>query len=94
MTGNLAVRLSVFFIRGYQKFISPWLGARCRFYPTCSQYAVLALTEWGFFKGLWLTVKRLARCGPWHEGGYDPPPGQKAKKAKKKISNLNPDCDR
>ncbi|MDR1977395.1 MAG: membrane protein insertion efficiency factor YidD [Synergistaceae bacterium] len=74
---NVVVRVSILLIRGYQKCISPLLGVRCRFYPTCSQYAILALREWGFFKGVWLTVKRLARCGPWHEGGYDPPPRKK-----------------
>jgi len=71
---NVAVRVSILLLRGYQKCISPLLGTRCRFYPSCSQYAILAMTEWGFFKGAWLTVKRLVRCGPWHEGGYDPPP--------------------
>lgn len=71
---SAAVRAAVLLIRGYQKFISPLLGARCRFYPSCSQYAVLALTEWGLFRGVWLTARRLMKCGPWHEGGYDPPP--------------------
>ncbi|MDR2136764.1 MAG: membrane protein insertion efficiency factor YidD [Synergistaceae bacterium] len=74
---NVVVGGIVCLIRGYQKFISPLLGVRCRFYPSCSQYAIIALTEWGVFKGLWLTIKRLARCGPWHEGGYDPPPRKK-----------------
>ncbi|MDR2178964.1 MAG: membrane protein insertion efficiency factor YidD [Synergistaceae bacterium] len=83
MKGNWVVGLSVFLIRGYQKCISPWLGARCRFYPTCSQYAILVLREWGFFKGMWLTVKRLAKCGPWHEGGYDPPPRKKQREESK-----------
>jgi putative membrane protein insertion efficiency factor len=71
---SAAVRAAVLLIRSYQKFISPLLGGRCRFYPSCSQYAVLALTEWGLFRGVWLTAGRLMRCGPWHEGGYDPPP--------------------
>jgi putative membrane protein insertion efficiency factor len=71
---NLAVRVSVCLIRGYQRWLSPLLGAHCRFYPSCSQYALLAMTEWGFFKGLWLSVRRLVKCGPWHEGGCDPVP--------------------
>ena len=71
---NLAVRVSVLLIQGYQKCVSPLLGTRCRFYPSCSRYAIQAMTERGFFKGAWLAVKRIARCGPWHEGGYDPPP--------------------
>jgi putative membrane protein insertion efficiency factor len=71
---NLAVRVSVCLIRGYQKCFSPFLGNRCRFYPSCSQYALLAITEWGFFEGLRLSARRLLKCGPWHEGGYDPVP--------------------
>ena len=66
--------LAILLIRGYQIFLSPLLGARCRFYPTCSQYALIVFREWGFFKGGALTLKRLLKCGPWHEGGYDPPP--------------------
>lgn len=65
---------AIILIRGYQIFLSPLLGARCRFYPTCSQYALIVFREWGFFKGGALTLKRLLKCGPWHEGGYDPPP--------------------
>ena len=71
---NFVVRISILLIQCYQKYVSPLLGMRCRFYPSCSRYAILAMTEWGFFKGAWLTIKRLARCGPWNEGGYDPPP--------------------
>lgn len=71
---SLPSRLAVLLIRGYQIFLSPFLGKNCRFYPTCSQYAMIVYQEWGFFKGTWLTVCRLAKCGPWHEGGYDPPP--------------------
>jgi len=78
---NIATRISILLVRGYQICISPLLGKRCRFYPTCSQYAILAMTEWGFFKGVWLTIKRLAKCGPWHEGGYDPPPQKNPQKA-------------
>ena len=61
-------------VRGYQVLISPLLGRNCRFYPTCSQYALIALRDWGLFRGGWLTLRRLLRCGPWSEGGYDPPP--------------------
>lgn len=81
MGKNYVVEFAVCLIRGYQKCISPLLGARCRFYPSCSQYAILSMTEWGFFRGAWLTVKRLVKCGPWHEGGYDPPP-QKTNKTR------------
>ena len=58
----------------YQRFVSPLLGTRCRFYPSCSNYALQAVQDYGTFHGAWLTVKRLARCHPWHPGGYDPVP--------------------
>jgi uncharacterized protein len=61
-------------IRGYQWLLRPFLGAgaTCRFYPTCSCYAHEAITRYGAWRGLCLTVARLSRCHPWHEGGYDP----------------------
>ncbi|MDD2776240.1 MAG: membrane protein insertion efficiency factor YidD [Gallionella sp.] len=61
-------------IHGYQYFISPLSPPSCRFVPSCSQYAVDALTRYGFMKGSWLSIKRIARCNPWHSGGYDPIP--------------------
>jgi len=61
-------------IQGYRFFLSPFLGRNCRFYPTCSQYAMEALSEHGFLKGFWLTVIRICKCAPWHPGGYDPVP--------------------
>ncbi|MFY9259429.1 MAG: membrane protein insertion efficiency factor YidD [Gallionella sp.] len=61
-------------IHGYQYFISPLSPPSCRFVPSCSQYAVDALTRYGLIKGSWLSVKRIARCNPWHTGGYDPIP--------------------
>nr|WP_277999062.1 membrane protein insertion efficiency factor YidD [Moorella sulfitireducens] len=60
------------FIRLYQIFLSPFLGNNCRFYPSCSQYAVEAITKYGILKGSIISLKRLARCHPWHPGGYDP----------------------
>ncbi len=66
-------RLMILLVRLYQVLISPFLPANtCRFYPTCSQYSIDAFTKYGFVKGLWLTLRRIARCHPWHEGGYDP----------------------
>lgn len=56
----------------YQKFISPLKPSTCRFYPTCSQYSKQAIEKYGVIKGLWLTIKRLAKCHPFHPGGYDP----------------------
>lgn len=61
-------------IRGYQIFISPWLPATCRYYPTCSTYFLEALQRYGFFKGSKLGILRILRCHPFHEGGYDPVP--------------------
>ncbi|MEL6392360.1 MAG: membrane protein insertion efficiency factor YidD [Bacteroidota bacterium] len=61
-------------IRFYQLFISPWLGARCRYQPTCSHYAIEALKEWGAIKGSWLAMKRIGKCHPWGGSGYDPVP--------------------
>ncbi|MGB9661952.1 MAG: membrane protein insertion efficiency factor YidD [Moorellaceae bacterium] len=61
-------------IKGYQKLISPWLGKHCRFYPSCSDYACQAIARYGLYRGGWLAVKRIGRCHPWSEGGYDPVP--------------------
>lgn len=64
----------ILLIKLYQWIISPWLGSRCRYTPTCSQYAIEALKKYGPVKGLWLTIKRIARCHPWGGHGYDPVP--------------------
>ncbi len=61
-------------IRVYQKAISPYLPSACRFYPTCSAYAYEAITKYGPFKGAFLAIKRIFRCHPFHEGGFDPVP--------------------
>jgi len=66
-------------IRGYQLLISPWLGSHCRFYPTCSEYALIAIKTHGAFRGLVLSIKRIFRCHPWHPGGFDPVPERKNK---------------
>ena len=63
-----------FLIRAYQLAVSPWLGAHCRFYPSCSAYTLEAVAEHGSVRGSWLGLKRLARCHPFHSGGYDPVP--------------------
>lgn len=70
----LLVAPFVALIRVYQYAISPMLGRSCRFEPSCSEYAVGALRRHGLFKGLWLALRRLGRCHPWHPGGYDPVP--------------------
>ncbi len=66
--------LAAFLIRIYQWTVSPLLGPRCRFYPSCSQYAHEALLRFGLVRGGWLALKRLGRCHPWHAGGIDPVP--------------------
>lgn len=64
----------VLLIRFYRKFLSPLKPPTCRFYPTCSAYALQAYQKYGFFKGTYLTVRRLLKCHPFHPGGYDPLP--------------------
>ncbi len=71
---SVAVRVLSAPIRFYQRFISPALPPTCRYYPSCSAYAVGALQEHGALRGLWLAVRRIGRCHPWHAGGYDPVP--------------------
>lgn len=66
--------LFVGLIRIYQKLVSPGLGANCRYSPTCSSYAAEAITRFGVVKGGWLGMKRVGRCHPLREGGYDPVP--------------------
>ncbi|WP_332733222.1 membrane protein insertion efficiency factor YidD [Flavihumibacter sp.] len=61
-------------IRFYKWGISPILGPKCRFTPTCSQYSLDAFRKYGIFKGFWLTIKRIGRCHPWGGSGYDPVP--------------------
>lgn len=68
------VRAVIGAIEMYRHMISPLRPASCRFMPTCSQYAVDALTHHGLLRGGWLAVKRLGKCGPWHHGGWDPIP--------------------
>jgi len=68
-------------IRGYQRALSPLLGSRCRFYPSCSQYALEALETHGLIHGLWLSARRLARCHPLNPGGFDAVPPPKCNKA-------------
>ncbi|HMQ47515.1 MAG TPA: membrane protein insertion efficiency factor YidD [Saprospiraceae bacterium] len=61
-------------IRFYRVAISPMLGPKCRFQPTCSRYAMDAIEEWGIFKGSWLALRRIFKCHPWGPFGYDPVP--------------------
>ncbi|NEQ51720.1 MAG: membrane protein insertion efficiency factor YidD [Leptolyngbya sp. SIO3F4] len=61
-------------IRGYQIFISPLFPATCRYTPSCSNYALVAVERFGPLRGTWMAIKRIFRCNPWHKGGYDPVP--------------------
>ena len=70
MLGKLMVGL----IKLYQWVLSPLLGQRCRFYPTCSQYAIEAIQKHGALRGAFYTIRRLSKCHPWHDGGHDPVP--------------------
>ena len=67
-------RILMAIILFYQKQISPFLGKNCRFSPTCSQYALQAIQKYGALRGGWLTLKRILRCNPFCNGGYDPVP--------------------
>lgn len=67
-------RVLVWLLRGYQLLLSPMLGQNCRFYPTCSNYAIEALHRHGAARGGWLAVRRVCRCHPWNPGGADPVP--------------------
>ena len=61
-------------IKLYRYAISPYLAPSCRFSPTCSSYAIEAIQRFGIFRGSWLAMRRISRCHPWHEAGYDPVP--------------------
>ncbi len=67
----------VFLIRVYQYLLSPWFGTQCRFYPTCSEYARMAILEYGSMKGSALALRRVLKCHPWHAGGVDLVPDTK-----------------
>jgi uncharacterized protein len=69
---QLIKKILIGLLAAYRYLISPWLGNRCRFYPSCSAYAQEAIQELGIFKGIILTTWRLLRCHPFHPGGYDP----------------------
>ena len=72
MISKIPVYLATFLIKVYRYAISPILPSSCRFYPSCSEYAIEALGKYGLVKGSWLTLKRIARCHPLSAGGHDP----------------------
>ncbi|HRG62439.1 MAG: membrane protein insertion efficiency factor YidD [Neisseriales bacterium] len=67
-------KLAILLVRSYQLLISSWLPPSCRYTPSCSQYAIIALNKYGIIKGFCLTVRRLSRCHPWGGSGHDPVP--------------------
>lgn len=71
---GLAIRFLQFLVRGYQLLASPLAGRRCRFHPSCSEYALEVLERQGAVQGSWLTLRRLLKCHPFHPGGIDLPP--------------------
>jgi uncharacterized protein len=75
-TARPGARLALALIRGYQRFLSPFLGPSCRFHPTCSAYAVTAIERHGLVRGGWLALRRIGRCHPFSAGGHDPVPGE------------------
>jgi len=70
----MVAKLGILIIRFYQVAISPYFPASCRYTPTCSHYGIEALQKHGFFKGSWMTIRRIGRCHPWSAGGFDPVP--------------------
>lgn len=73
---SFAARPLIFLVKGYRLLLSPWLGLACRFEPTCSVYSIEALRTHGAARGSYLTLRRLARCHPWCDGGHDPVPAK------------------
>lgn len=72
LLANGSLKFLLLLLQSYRYLISPWLGNHCRFYPSCSAYALEALTHFGITQGIWMTLRRLLRCHPFHPGGYDP----------------------
>jgi len=76
--------LIIALLRAYRFAISPLYGQVCRYHPSCSAYALEAVTEHGSIKGSWLAVRRIARCNPWSRGGYDPVPPKSSRRVSRR----------
>lgn len=77
---STAQKIAIKLVKGYQMLLSPLLGNNCRFDPTCSFYAIEAINRFGVLKGCWLAGKRILKCHPLHQGGFDPVPLNKKEK--------------
>ena len=86
---SVAARLLVVLLNFYRRFISPLLGPRCRFYPSCSAYALEAVQLHGALRGSWLAARRLSRCHPFHAGGLDPVPGSGTRTELKSVDPMS-----
>lgn len=86
----LAARLLLALIRFYQRYLSPFLGGQCRFFPSCSHYALACIEGHGALQGFLLSVKRLCKCHPLHPGGHDPPPPPLPKRGPAPGASRNP----
>jgi len=71
---SLPLKVALALVGFYRKYVSPAFPPTCRYVPTCSEYAMIALQRYGFLKGSWMAIKRICRCHPWHPGGFDPVP--------------------
>jgi len=80
---RMVTKMVIGMIRGYQRWISPHKGSSCRFYPTCSAYSLTAYERYGFWKGTWLTLRRIMKCHPFHSGGVDYVPEEKVESKNK-----------
>lgn len=85
---GVVARALVGLLRFYQRFISPLIPPSCRFAPSCSEYAVRALSTHGVVYGTWLTVRRLLRCAPWHPGGWDPVPPRRSRTSERRTADM------
>ena len=83
---SLLQKSLIFLLQVYRYLISPLIGHNCRFYPSCSNYAQLAIRQYGSCQGSYMAVRRILRCHPWHAGGYDPVPPPHVSKLPTKMS--------
>ncbi len=73
-------KLLIYAVRFYRYCLSPFFASQCRFHPSCSNYAEQAIAQHGVLKGMWLSLRRIGRCHPWHAGGFDPVPEKRIDK--------------